>query len=765
MNKLVRWAPAIALGCCSLVLSFDALAGGGPSAFSIDDVAVIEGSGDLQFTVTASPPPSVATTVSFVSSNVGAQAGPDYTAAAGTLAFGVGVATQTITIAVASDVIVEADETLNVTLSNPDSGATLVDALGVGTIGNDDQTVVSLSDSEADEGDAGSVPMDFALSLSNPVQGVVNLAFQTLDGNDADPASNATVADGDYVAASGVIGFPSLVIGPQPVSIAVTGDLEVEPDQAFGVSVGIDSLPPGIDPADVILPPGAALGRIRNDDGAVVSVGDVARDEGDGAAGTLDFPITLSNPSKTPISVAYSATAGSAQASDFTAVSGTFVIPAGTTATSLPVPVTGESLVEPDETVILTLSSPSGGFLGDNIGLGTLRNDDSAVLGVADSSLAEGNSGTSPMTFAVTLSNPVQGTVGVNAGSADGANADPLLNATLADNDYQQTTTTLSFPAGTTTQNAPVPIVGDTDVESNQQLRLSLSNLSVPAGLPAGSVTLAAGAATGTIQNDDGTALAIADANVIEGTGGNTSMNFAITLSAPSEAAVTVTYQAIGLTATANVDFVAANGTLTLPANTTTASLTVAVIGDNLVENSETLLLQLSNAQGATIGDAEATGTIADDDGALLRLADGRASEQTSGNLVLIATLSNPVAQVVTVQYASSDGSAIAGSDYTAVNGQLTFAAGTTSANIVVPLRNDGLVEASETFSVTLSNPVPGAPLVVLDGATANGTIVDDETIRSIPAGTPVGWLVLIAAAALLAARARRRALGGPGTE
>lgn len=759
MNKVVRWAPAIAFACCGAGLPLDVLAGGN-TAFSIGDVSVVEGSGDLQFAVTASPPPSVATTVAFASSNGSAQAGPDYTAASGTLTFGIGVATQPVTIAVASDVIVEADETITITLSNASGGATLTDALGVGTIENDDQTVVSLPDGEIVEGEAGSVPIDFALSLSNPVQGVVNLAFQTADGDDADPTMNATIADGDYAAANGVVGFPSLAIGPQSIPVAVAGDLKLEPDQAFRLNVGIGSLPAGIDPADVILPPVAAFGRIRNDDGVVISAGDIAIDEGDGGAVTLEIPVTLSNPSKTPISVDYAVTAGSAQAADFTAVSGTFVIPALTAATSIPVAVLPESLVEPDETVILTLSSPSAGFLGDSAGVGTLRNDDSAVLGIADAGLAEGNAGTSPMTFAVTLSNPVQGTVGVNASSADGTNADPLLNATLADNDYQATNAALSFPAGTATQDVLVPIVGDTSVEPAQQLRMSLSNLSVPAGLAAGSVTLAPGVAIGTIQNDDGTVLAIADADATEGTGAAASLDFAISLSAPSEVPVTVDYQVIGQSATAGLDFVAASGTVTIPANITTVSLTVAISGDNLVEDSETLQVRLANAQGAALGDAEAIGTIADDDVALLRLAGAFTSEQASGHLVLTATLGKPVAQPVTVQYASDDGSAIAGTDYTAVSGQITFPAGVTSATINVPLLNDSLIEGSETFSVTLSNPVPGAPLVVLDGATANGTIVDDDAVRPIPAGAPLGWLVLIAGVALLVGHSGRRIIG-----
>jgi len=753
MNDLARWTPALLL---AMALPLEALAGG-VSTYSIDDVSVVEGSGSLQFTVTATPPAAVPTTISYVSSNGTAQSGSDYTAVAGTLSFGVGVATQTITVDVSGDVIVEADETVNITLSNPSGGSTLSDALGVGTIQNDDTTTVSVADSEVFEGGAGGVPMDFAVSFSQPVQGAVSLAFQTADGDDADPSLNATAADGDYVAANGIIGFSSLATGPQPFSVTVLGDGKVEPDQVFRVNLGIGSLPAGVDPADVILPAGAVLGRIRDDDGTVINLGDVAVDEGNGGAVTLDFPITLSNPSKTPVSVNYTATAGSAQAADFKPVNGVFVIPPLTTATTIPVPVLGESIVEPDETVLLTLSAPSGGFLGDGSGVGTIRNDDSAVLVAANTSVAEGNAGTTPMSFTVTLSNPVQGAVSASASSADGANADPLLNATVADNDYQAITSPLSFPAGTTTQTVIVPIVGDTDVAADQQLRLLLSNLAVAAGLPAGSVTLAPGAGLGTIQNDDSATLSIADASVAEGNAGNTPLVFTVSLSGPSEAAVTVGYQVAGQTATAGADFVAASGTLTIPAGATTASLTVSVIADTLVEGNETLQVQLSNAQGAALGDALAVGTIVDDDVARLRLSDASGSEIGSGSVVFTATLSAPLAQPVTVQYATGNGTASAGTDYAETTGQITFAPGVTSATIVVPLMNDGLAEGDETFMLTLFDPVPGPPLVVLDDATGSAVILDDETVQPIPAGGRFAWWLAIAGMLLLGWRARVR--------
>ena len=392
--------------------------------------------------------------------------------------------------------------------------------------------------------------------------------------------------------------------------------------------------------------------------------------------------------------------------------------------------------------------------IGDDVGIGTIVNDDSALVSIANTSLAEGNAGTAPMTFTLSLSNPVQGTVDVAASSADGADTDPLRNATLGDNDYQAVVATVSFAAGAMTRTMSVAIVGDLDVEPDQFVRVVLSNLSVPAGLP---VSLGASVANGTILNDDATSVSVGDTGVTEGTGATVNLVFPIALTAPSKVPVRVDYSTVAQTATAGSDFVAVSGTLTIPPNTTGASITVVVVGDNVVEASETLRLLLSNAQGASIGDGDALGTIIDNDDTRLRLADGTATEQQGGTLTLLATLSNPVQQAVTVQYVTIDGGALAGADYVAANGQIVFPPLSTSVPVNVQLINDAVSEQSESFRVTLSNPVPGAPQVILERATATATIFDDEPQHGIPTLSFPGTLLLMLSMGLLGGWMRPR--------
>ncbi len=89
--------------------------------------------------------------------------------------------------------------------------------------------------------------------------------------------------------------------------------------------------------------------------------------------------------------------------------------------------------------------------------------------------------------------------------------------------------------------------------------------------------------------------------------------------------------------------------------------------------------------------------------------------------------MTNASASTQTVDFATSDGTAIAGSDYTATNGTLTFLAGDTTKTVNVPVLNDALNEADETFTLTLSNST-----LTLNDSSATGTIYDDDAEPTI---------------------------------
>ncbi|HEX3553852.1 MAG TPA: galactose oxidase-like domain-containing protein [Thermoanaerobaculia bacterium] len=92
---------------------------------------------------------------------------------------------------------------------------------------------------------------------------------------------------------------------------------------------------------------------------------------------------------------------------------------------------------------------------------------------------------------------------------------------------------------------------------------------------------------------------------------------------------------------------------------------------------------------------------------------------------VVVVTRSGGSTGTVMVQYSTADGTAKAGSDYTATSGTLTFAAGETRKVLSVPILNDAVQEPDESFTVALSNPTGGASLG--SPQTATVTIVDDD--------------------------------------
>lgn len=231
-------------------------------------------------------------------------------------------------------------------------------------------------------------------------------------------------------------------------------------------------------------------------------------------------------------------------------------------------------------------------------------------------------------------------------------------------------------------------------------------------------------------------AVAIANATVAEGNSGTTPMAFTVTLSKPSSKTVTVGYSTANGTAPAGSDYTATSGTLSFAPGTTSRKVSVAVLGDTAAEPDETFTVTLANAVNATLGTATATGTITNDDAApvtppTVSIANASVNEGNSGvtPMAFTVSLSKASDKAVTVGYSTANGTAIAGQDYSAASGTLTFAAGTTSQQFSVSVLGDTTVEPAETFTVTLANPTNAT----LATATATGTIVNDDATTPPP--------------------------------
>ncbi|MCG8380730.1 MAG: DUF1800 family protein [Gammaproteobacteria bacterium] len=224
---------------------------------------------------------------------------------------------------------------------------------------------------------------------------------------------------------------------------------------------------------------------------------------------------------------------------------------------------------------------------------------------VNDNSVVEGDSGRKALEFTVRLSASASQTVSV----------DYTLNAVEAteDTDYAHTSGQLQMRSGETSKAIEVEIIGDTEVESGETFELVLSN---PVN-----ASLKDSKATGTIIDDDSSSnpptptLKIDDRAVNEGDSGQTNLVFTVEVDPPATEVVTVDYRTQNATAASGDDFDAVDGTLSIPAGESSATIEVAVSGDTVEEGSEYFTLILSNPENATLpSDPTAKGTIVGDD-------------------------------------------------------------------------------------------------------------------------------------------------------
>ena len=666
---------------------------------SINDVtANNENAANSQFTITLSEASEQDITVSYATSDGTATAGADYTAISATqLTIAAGATTATFNVGVLADSLDEANETVTLTLSSA-GNATISDAIGILTITDDDATPSvdfnATSSNGAESASSKALTVDLSAASGRDV--TVNYAI----------TGTATGSGTDFTLANGTL---TISAGDTSGTITIASIINDTLDEA-NETVIVTLSSPG----------NATLGSDKthtytiNDNDATpsLSINDVSGNE---TAGNRQFTVTLSAASGLAVTVNYATSDGTATAgADYTAISATqLTIAAGATTATFNVGVLADSLDEANETVTLTLSSASSSAsISDATGTLTITDDDATPsLSIADVS---GNETAGNRQFTVTLSAAAGRDVTVNYATSDGT--------ATAGADYTATSGTLTIAAGATTATFNVGVLADSLDEANETVTLTLSS--------ATNASISDATATLTITDDDATpSLSIADVSGNE-TAGN--RQFTVTLSAASGLAVTVNYATSDGTATAGADYTAISATqLTIAAGATTATFNVGVLADSLDEANETVTLTLSGVSStATISDATATLTITDDDATPSLSINDVSGNETAGNRQFTVTLSAASGLAVTVNYATSDGTATAGADYTAISAtQLTIAAGATTATFNVGVLADSLDEANETVTLTLSSASSSASI---SDATGTLTITDDDATPSL---------------------------------
>jgi hypothetical protein len=432
-----------------------------------------------------------------------------------------------------------------------------------------------------------------------------------------------------------------------------------------------------------------------------LSVADVTIGESDFGQGSAVFKIQLSEPSAQAVKVNY-ATAGvtAVAGQDFQSRSGRLTFQPGETEKFISVPIYGDALNEDDETFDFKLSSPAHAVVGTGKAVGTIINDDPLPsFSVNDVTVTEGTFGGSTAVFKVQLSAPSGKNVSVAYSTVGGTATDIKDFQTIGG-------ATVGIPAGQTSANVSVFIVGDDIHETDETFFFVLSS---PVN-----ATIGDGQGQGTIKDDDRVPDAFVEGGFqFEGTGGQTGLAFTVRLSNPSSQIVTIDYATADSTATvAGGDYAPATGTLTFASeNETIKTITVMVNGDTVDETDESFFLNVSNPVNVSLLNTQATGNIFDDDGPTITINDVNVNEGNSGttDATFTITLSAPSPQNLGVNFSTANITALFNEDYQRrTNGFVSVPAGSTSATFVIRVNGDTTVEPDESFFVNLSNPSGG---------------------------------------------------------
>lgn len=731
---------------------------------TISDVTGPEGNSGttpFAFTVTLSAPsPNVVTVDYATADGTATLADNDYIAASGTLTFNFGEQVKTITVQVVGDATFEADETFVVNLTNPSGGAVIADNQGVGTILNDDGGASFLGPtpylSKADSPflaniNAGRTYLETFECGVLTVPGVTPSAGSVLgpsgitDSVDADDGAIDGFGTGghSFFSPSGAAGitftFSAAVLGALPTEAGIVwtdgaGTTTFEAFDAAGLSLGqvgpvsiADNFVTGTTGEDRFFGARYAGGiskiKISNTAGGIevdhlqyglysatgadLSIVKSASPDPVALGGTLTYTLAVSNAGPLvacsvtvtdtlPGGVAFVSAGGSGWA----CVQSAGVVTC--TAASLPMgaaPPISITVTAPTASGFLTNRATISSQTPDPVPANNTASVTSAVgspqsaLSIGSVAVVKPASGTVAAVFPVTLSSPSSSTVQVFYATSDGS--------AKAGVDYQEAASILYIPAGNTTASITVLVNGNTIASDDKLFTLQIFG--------ATGAVVVNGTATGTILDRTPLpSLAIGDATVSAGSTGTTPAVFTLVLSSPTARTVSVNYQTTDGSATvADQDYVSASGTVFFAPLETTKTVTVLVSPKGFVAP-RIFFVDLSPAVNALVTRSRGVGTITHGYPALSvgdTAVRAPGSGTSPGTAILSVYLSPSSTQTVTVSYATADRTAVAGLDYTATSGMLTFAPGETTKPVMVPILPRGAVAPTKVFTLTLSSP------------------------------------------------------------
>jgi hypothetical protein len=697
--------------------------------------------------------------VNFATSDGTATAGSDYTATATTVTFPAGVTSRTVLVPITNDALLESNELLTLTLSNPVLAGSLTPvAVATDSCLTSTLTTCTASLRILDDDQGGVISLSSATYSVNENAGTATIGLTRTGGlaggvTVAFAATAGTAAPGDFSVPSATVTF---LAGQTTATAQVTIVDNLLVDANRTVNLAISNPQPAALAGSPILGPGTAAVLTIFDNEPRVRFAAPAFAVTEGTPSAIITVLRAGDPT-VEVHVDYSTADGTATAPGrYTATSETLTFLTGVSSRTFVIPIVNDSVIQPTQTVNVSLSNPSTvpvapgrvAIAGPATVQLTITSEDrpgTVAFGASTYTVSE-NGGS--VVVAVTRTGGQAGGVTVDYAVAGGTAIDGI--------DYTvspASSGTVTFAVNETTRTLTFLAVDNSTADGNKTIVLSLSNPN-----PAPTVLGAPSGAVVTIVDDEQTLKFRAlGYSVLENHG-----PAAITVDRLGTATGTllVDFATVAGVATAPADYAAVSRTLTFGPGVRTQSIPITIVNDTLIEGNESFDVRLSNprfspASATAVGFASATCvtfaagppaqcsvpvTIVDDDhggqvqfsAATYTVAEGVASALI--NVVRTGGLGGPV----TVDFITVDGvgTATALLDYTPVVRTLTFAANVATQTVTIPILNDTIKEANETVTLQLTNPGGGVSLGARD--TAVLTITDNDVAGVVQFSQPL---------------------------
>ena len=299
----------------------------------------------LQFVVRLTQPATNVVTVDYFTSDLTATNGEDYLATNGTLTFAIGQTTNIVTVLMLGDVVDENNETLQLSLTN-NVGAPMFNPQVVGTILDDDPLELTIANASVVEGNSGAITsLVFFITLNKPVNYPCSVDYVTSDSTARSPD--------DYLATSGLLYFQPGETSRTAVVSVVGDNFRENATEIFFLNLS--------NPTNVSIIRNRGTGAIVEDDPLpVLSVSPLTFVEGNGGTNQYVINVRLTGVTTITTTVGYNLSNNLGTATrniDYVGRNGSLSFPAGVTNQTISLGVIGDTLIEPNETIVMLLSN------------------------------------------------------------------------------------------------------------------------------------------------------------------------------------------------------------------------------------------------------------------------------------------------------------------------------------------------------------------------------------------------------------------------